>query len=164
MSRPALCCYWVRPGRLLAGEHPGASGSGVAAANIDSLIDQGITFVLDLTEEGELQPYGDHLAERAQWVRMAVRDFSVPTEQELVAILDAIDEALEAGHVVYLHCLGGTGRTGTVVGCHLIRHGTPPHDALQQIREWLGDAGRPDRESPETPEQRERVLGWREGA
>lgn len=31
--------------------------------------------------------------------------------------------ALAAGQTVYVHCYGGIGRTGTVVGCWLVRHG-----------------------------------------
>ena len=40
----------------------------------------------------------------------------------MLAVLDAIDIALCEGHGVYIHCWGGVGRTGTVVGCWLKRH------------------------------------------
>jgi len=33
-------------------------------------------------------------------------------------ILDTIDAALSAKRIVYVHCWGGVGRTGTVIGCH----------------------------------------------
>ena len=44
-------------------------------------------------------------------------------EPFLKHILDEIDGAILNGKTVYVHCLGGIGRTGTVVGCYLVRHG-----------------------------------------
>jgi protein tyrosine phosphatase len=38
-------------------------------------------------------------------------------------VLDFIDAELAAERPVYVHCFGGIGRTGTVVGCWMIRHG-----------------------------------------
>jgi protein-tyrosine phosphatase len=144
--------YWVEPGRLLAGAYP----------DPEAALDGVITFVVDLTEEGELAPYSARL-ERAEWVRMPIRDFSVPSDAELRRILDTIDVALDRGEVVYVHCFGGRGRTGTVVACHLVRHGLAPDDALARVgelRAQVPDAGSP---SPETADQIELVRRWQAG-
>jgi hypothetical protein len=74
-----------------------------------------------------------------------------------------LDAALAAGETVYLHCWGGTGRTGTAVGCHLVRHGMSGDQALQQIKDWLYDTPKRGRSSPETTEQRRLVLNWKKG-
>ena len=50
----------------------------------------------------------------------------------MASILDAIDAALDGGKTVYVHCWGGVGRTGTVVGCWLVRHGKTGDEALRQ--------------------------------
>ena len=76
--------------------------------------------------------------------------------------LDALDAALADGHTVYLHCWGGKGRTGTVVGCWLARHslasGQAAVEGVWKLREGLqGD-------SPESEEQRAMVRGWQAGA
>jgi protein-tyrosine phosphatase len=86
-----------------------------------------------------------------------VRDFSVPTRESLVQTLDAIDEELAAGGVVYLHCWAGCGRTGVVAGCWLVRHGTDPREALAVIAEKRGLG------CPQTLEQRLTVLAWQTG-
>jgi protein-tyrosine phosphatase len=65
---------------------------------------------------------------------------------------------------VYVHCFGGIGRTGTVVGCYLVRHGADAETALAEIARRR--QGTPDgyRRSPETNEQRQFVLTWRDTA
>ena len=86
------------------------------------------------------------------------------TPADMTAILDAIDAALDGGKAVYVHCWGGVGRTGTVVGCWLVRHGSTASDALVQVAEgWQGmEKFTPERESPETSGQREYVRNWPE--
>ena len=64
---------------------------------------------------------------------MPIHDVSTPTQAQMARILDAIDAALAVGHAVYLHCYGGIGRTGTVVGCYLVRHGMDGEEALAEI-------------------------------
>jgi protein-tyrosine phosphatase len=80
------------------------------------------------------------------------------------AILDTVDQAVAAGHLVYVHCWGGTGRTGTVVGCYLARHGLSGDAALVEVeRLWrvMAKAKWKPR-SPETDEQADWVRHWRE--
>ena len=74
--------------------------------------------------------------------------------------------ALDDGRTVYLHCWGGVGRTGTVVGCWLVRHGRTGDEALQQLEEWWQGVAKVRRkpQSPETPEQFRYVREWAEPA
>ena len=83
-----------------------------------------------------------------------------PTLGEMVGILDTIDAALNAGHTIYVHCYGGIGWTGTVVGCFMVRHGISGAEALNEIAHLR--QGTPDgwKSSPETKAQREMVLNW----
>ena len=114
----------------------------------------GVDTFFDLTEDGELDRYDlDGLEHR----RFPIRDMSTPSPELMGEILDALDEALDDGRIVYLHCLGGIGRTGTVVGCHLVRTGRSGEDALADIVAWRGD-----RWSPQTEAQKDFVRAWRE--
>ena len=56
-------------------------------------------------------------------VRRDIADNGVTSRDEMIATLDVIDHHLRDGCNVYVHCWGGSGRTGTVVGCWLRRHG-----------------------------------------
>lgn len=171
-SRPIPNSYWVIPGRFVAGEYPGAVDSGAAADKVRAVLAAGIDYFLDLTEQGELLPYrfiaeeeARRLGRNVEWVRHPIADVSVPRSPgEMAGILDVIDSALAQGRNVYLHCWGGVGRTGTVVGCWLVRHGRTGDEALAELRELWRDVEkiryRPV--SPETRKQREYVRQWAE--
>lgn len=170
--RPHPNTYWVIPGRFLAGEYPGAYRPAVASQRLSDYLTAGITFFLDLTQPHDgLEPYaqllaaeGAQLGRQTHYVRMPIYDMSVPTPAQMVAILDAIDNALNAGQNVYVHCWGGIGRTGTVVGCHLVRHGFTGDAALDRIAFWWQSVEKANRcpRSPETNEQVNFVRDWRE--
>ena len=145
---------WIERDRLIAGRHPCAWGPEDAPAEVRDLLAEGVTLFLDLTQEGELEPYAELVPPSARHIRMPIRDFSVPTPERLVATLDTIDAELAGGGVVYVHCWAGCGRTGVVVGCWLVRHGTPPGVALDRIAETRGLG------CPQTLEQRLLILGW----
>jgi hypothetical protein len=156
--------YWVVPGRLLAGEYPSAPDEAGAREKIALLTDAGVTVFLDLTEpdEGGLVSYRPLLEEGIRPERHAVADLDRPPPEQMREILDAIDAALEGDEVVYLHCYGGLGRTGTVVGCYLVRHGRTGEEALAEISSLRSGVADPAWPSPETDAQREMVLGWRD--
>ncbi len=157
--------YWVVPERLLAGEYPGAASNDAAEAKLALFHEAGVDGFVDLTEAGEygLSPYAALAAELGMThTRLPIRDVSCPTVGEMREILDTIDSEVALGKTLYVHCYGGIGRTGTVVGCHLVRHGQAPEEALESIAAWR--KGTPDghRPSPETPAQRAFILGWTE--
>lgn len=155
---------WVRPGALLAGPYPAPHDDASGRARLRALLDAGVTIFVDLTETGECEPYEAALqaeaTRRGRLIvhhRLPIPDFGVPDDQRMAAILDALDAALMAGRVVYVHCRGGVGRTGTVVGCFLVRHGHRGEEALRLVDALLGPG------SPETDEQRRLVQRWTRG-
>ena len=148
LPAPLPSSYWVVPGRLAAGAYPGAA---VGDGSVDVVVD------LTSPEEG-LPRYEEQLGDGVRRLSFPVPDFSVPGDDALRATLDAIDAELAAGRTVYLHCRGGLGRTGTVVGCWLARHGTTGEAALQSVAELSGSDS-----SPETDEQRALVRRWPAG-
>ena len=81
-------------------------------------------------------------------------DFGLPEEPEVAArqIVDAFGRA-QRGELVEVGCLGGSGRTGTVLACMAILAGVAPGEAV----EWVREAYRP--EAVETAEQ-EAWVEW----
>ncbi len=169
LARPIRASYWVEPDHFVAGEYPGAKDEAVARKELRSLLDFGVTFFLDVTEEGEggLLPYVGLLQQEAIAIgrggehrRTSIQDLSTPTVTRMRRILGTMDGALRRGHTVYVHCWGGIGRTGTVVGCYLVRQGLSSDASLKQMQELLQDTPKRGRASPETPEQRRMILDW----
>ena len=170
LRHPIEDSYWVQPGRLLAGEYPGHLDEARARDKVRRLIAAGVTSFLDLTEEGELNPYDElaraeaaRLGRSVKHRRMPIPDVCVTDDNGMTAILDVLDAALASGEVVYVHCYGGIGRTGLVIGCHLARHGTPGPAAIAQIAEWRRTTPDGHRESPQTPDQGAMVRRWPAG-
>jgi ADP-ribosylglycohydrolase/protein-tyrosine phosphatase len=170
LSPPIPNSYWVQPGRLLAGEYPGSMSRAEAMERLQRLLAAGITSFIDLTEEGELPEYQSLLPEaterRMRHRRLSILDHSVPASAHMARVLDLIDSELSAGHCVYLHCRAGIGRTGTAVGCHLIRGGLTNDQAYERLQVLWRQCARSRRwpSIPETSEQVDFVLRWREPA
>ena len=79
-------------------------------------------------------------------------------------ILDVIDTALGRGQPTYVHCWGGKGRTGTVIGCYIARHGLAVGGgALKRIVFLRRSEETKEIDSPETEPQRVMVRQWTQG-
>jgi hypothetical protein len=161
-AAPIEGSYWVAPGSLLAGPYPGDADDRVARHTIARFEAVEIGLYLDLTEEDELPPYA-HLLAGARHARMPIRDMGTTTTARYRATLNLVDDALSADERVYVHCYGGVGRTGTVVGCWLVRHaldGGDPLGRLAELRRGTAGAWMP---SPQTAAQCRVVLDWDRG-
>jgi len=168
-SVPIPNSYWVRPGQLLAGEYPGSMSRAEATERVQKLLLAGINSFVDLTEEGEMPAYDPLLAELSEqhirYRRLPVLDHGLPeSPAHMVRILDFIDSELAAGRCIYVHCRAGIGRTGTTIGCHLVRSGLGNDEALDRLQDLWQQCGRSRRwpTIPETDEQIEFVRQWRE--
>ena len=167
-ERPTDSCYWVVPG-FLAGNYPRTGFEDSSRDKMRRILDAGVTCFLDLTTRHDpLLPY-ESLVEQlagagAMRIHYPVTDMGIPVSTAQTSeILDTIDRVRAGGGTVYLHCWGGVGRTGTMVGCWLVRHGMTGDEALARVAElW---ETRPDSAwspSPQTDEQCEYVRGWSE--
>ena len=178
LEAPLIRSYWVDPGKLLAGGYPGSKDPMEEERNLKGLIQAGIRHVISLLEPQEYNipnnpfpPYVDHMESIAQNLKISVtfdqisiKDFSVPTDRQMVRILNQIDMCIKYDKPVYVHCWGGKGRTGTVVGCYLARHGfAVGNDVINKIKELRKNTEDFSDPSPKTKEQINMVFNWKKG-
>ncbi len=170
--------YWVKEGVLLAGYYPGDSKPEEARRKLQALLDAGIRTTLNLMLEDERgygqKPFvhydedfrrlGCDMGLRARCLHHPIPDLHAPSRDQMRIILDHIDLSIQDMSPVYVHCRGGLGRTGAVVGCWLVRHGIATGDtAIEHIKHLRQNEALADEPSPQTPEQYDLIRSWREG-
>lgn len=158
--------WWVAPGDLLAGEYPiDRAGS---PTKLRILVDAGIRTFVDLTTPADrLLPYEATMEELASERSLALRrasfpipDVSVIAVEGYTPIVDLIDAEIAEGRPVFVHCWGGVGRTGTVIGCWLVRHGRTPDEALAEIEARRAGTRKAHRRAPEAKHQIQMISTW----
>ena len=174
IAKPFPDSYWVMADRFLAGSYPIASRDETSTSRrLTALLDAGVDAIFDLTWPGETAPYMPLLEEHALRYnrrvvhhRHPIQDWGLPTPAEMAKLLDTIDEVLAAGGNIYLHCLGGIGRTGTAVGCWLVRHSMSGEEALAHLNSLYQTAEQSKiySHSPEVDAQVGFILDWKEPA
>ncbi len=130
--------YWVIPRLFLAGEFPGAKSQVEAQEKLLRLVDSGIRQIINLMQPHETDHSGNPFNEYEQNVlriaeekkvsvsclRFPIADLNVPRVTDMMEILNTIMAGIESRKPVYVHCWGGIGRTGTVMGS-VHRNGLP---------------------------------------
>lgn len=86
------------------------------------LLDNDITAVLDMRaeREGDRAFYDRH---GINYLRLKVLDALVPPDEYLSEGADWINEQIEDGRQVLVHCAKGRGRSATLAAAYMMRHG-----------------------------------------
>jgi ADP-ribosylglycohydrolase len=168
--RPLPRSYWVLPGKLLAGGYPGRKagedGASAPETAVRALRTAGVDAFVDLSGEGEdiaAAPYASFIGADADRRSAPLEDMAADRGSAERA-LGEIDDFLAAGKTVYVHCVGGFGRTGTVVGAYLVDKGlASPSEALGLLSRLREGSDKAAAQSPQTDEQRKLVAATRPG-
>jgi hypothetical protein len=89
-----------------------------------------------------------------QFLHSPIVDLGLPSEQQLIDLLNELTERLEKGEKMYIHCWGGRGRAGTVGSALLAKlYGMDADEALERVQRSFDTRKDEQRKSPETPEQ-----------
>ena len=162
-NKPIINSYCAAE-RLYAGEYPGDKSADKAKEKLAVFCSFGITHFIDLTEEGELEPYAHLLPEGVVHRRFQIVDVSVPeNHDDVAALLVYIDKVLSSSEAskVYVHCWGGVGRTGTIIGCYYVYKGFDFVSALVRLRESFKQCPKSERrKTPETLEQEKFIADY----
>jgi hypothetical protein len=164
--------YPIEADKLYGGEYPGHRDPVVAMVRLRNLINLGIRTFVDLTAPADrMAPYQPLLAVLEEEAGAPLRRISLPivdmgipqSASTMQTILRHIRESCSETPAVYVHCWGGIGRTGTVVGCWLRECGHDPESALARVQQLYAShmpKVRIHPESPQTPAQKDYIRNW----
>ena len=112
-------------------------------ADLDAIAAWGAAVVITLVEPHELDERGlpqlgaGVRRRHMQWLHLPTADYSVPGDDFERAWASAgprLQEILDAGFSVLVHCKGGLGRAGTIAARVLVEGGSSPADAIGLVR------------------------------
>ena len=134
MSYPA-CEVKVGPGVL--GLAPMRGRGGDLLSDLRQLLSWRPALVVSLTEPHEMPEARQALGELCEgagvpWVALPIEDYGLPKGEG--AILAEVDRHLRRGARVFVHCMGGCGRSGTVALRLMVMAGQGPEQAFADLR------------------------------
>jgi hypothetical protein len=142
---------WVDQGRVARGEQPREDWGGYG-----ELREAGVTCLLCLREATEREnlvagrPFPTYRVEeeeeqcRALGMRLRhvpFQDRAIPPVAGLVAALEAIEQEVAAGQVVYIHCMAGIGRTGLVAAFWRLAQGASGNEVADEFIAYWREFG-----------------------
>jgi protein-tyrosine phosphatase len=150
---------WV--GRLAIVGRP--RGGDWLSDEVEAWRDAGVQVIVSLLSDEEVAELGLTDEERLvntnglRFIGFPIDDYDVPASaNELRKLLKQLEELLNQGQNVAIHCRAGIGRSSLVAACLLVNQGKDTRDSFQQIssargvavpdtvaqREWVGEFAR----------------------
>ncbi len=126
-----------RPGNFsFVDERVAGSALLYSPEEVDWLANKGIKVVISLVRP---EDYDERVIDRVRELEMEhyffpVENFSAPPIELLAQIVDLINQKVEEGKKVLVHCLAGCGRTGTVLAAYFVSRGMHPDEAVEHLR------------------------------
>lgn len=133
-------CVW-------AGEYPVWDwGQGAGKQQLRLFTDFGINYFVDLTENGEMPPYAMLLPAGVGRYSFPIGNGRAPASVEsVVEMFRKLEGCIREGLInrLYIHCVGGVGRSGTIVACYYIYFkGMGADEAIKEMQRRYMDHGR----------------------
>lgn len=97
-----------------------------------------VTVLVNLTsqrETEELDPY-ELPSEDMQVIQFPIPDRRIVKDQEALGLVKRLNKLMDKGKVIYIHCLGGHGRSAVIAGLlYGYRYGKSPEKVLDRVWE-----------------------------
>lgn len=165
MFRPLNQSFYTGIEHVYAGEYPGDKDEEKARAKIQQMILFGVRHFVDLTGFWELRPYVHLLPTGTTHTRFPIQDCGVPNSvDDVYRLLNKIKDLLKQDDgIVFIHCWGGVGRTGTIVACYIAEEMENPtfETVMKRLRDsFLEMPKAAHRVTPDTKEQEEFIRKY----
>lgn len=120
-------CDWVIDGRLCAMSWP-------TEWRLRALRNIGFTTVVSVASEDTSAIREACQLLGLKWLRYPVPDMTPPRLDQVRDFVAEMEAELARGGRAAVHCLGGVGRTGTMIACYLVSRGRRPTEAIAEVR------------------------------
>jgi atypical dual specificity phosphatase len=122
--------HWVLPDQLAGMGRPGLSST--ADDDLAAIAAAGIRVLVSLTEE----PVPNELLVAAgiEGRHFPIKDMGVPAAGPTARLCKFIENHINAGEAVAVHCHAGLGRTGTILAAFLVWQRVAPDEAIARVR------------------------------
>lgn len=120
--------YWIEEGRLAGGSCPNAEDLPGLEEEFDA--------VISLVEDDRQYMYSpEDVRDGVRWINVPMTDHTTPSLGQLAEFYETF-WGLPGTAKVFVHCLGGIGRTGTVAASYLMWRGRSLEAAFEQVDKW----------------------------
>ncbi len=116
------------------------------AQDLDVIQAQGIAGVMTLVTPDELIDFGvpdlleQYRGRGLDVLHLPILDQRVPNREQLDQAMAWMDAHIQRGEKVLVHCVGGIGRSGTIVASYLkLKEGLPADQAIATVRQYRSE-------------------------
>lgn len=103
------------------------------STTIKGLSKKGITAIVDLRNEDMDDPI--HIQKYSMdYLRVGLIDRGIPTDIQAKEIIDWINEKIDRGNKIFVHCNLGRGRAAVIACIYLISKGMTYHDSIYFVK------------------------------
>ena len=105
-----------------------------SAAHLQALHDEGVRAVVTLNQAWEPQaPSATFREAGLEQLRVPTPDYAAPSQRDIRRAVAFIDQHVQAGDRVYVHCNGGKGRSAVCTLAYLVSQGMSAADAYALV-------------------------------
>uniref|UniRef100_UPI0040494C58 protein-tyrosine phosphatase family protein n=1 Tax=Fulvivirga sp. TaxID=1931237 RepID=UPI0040494C58 len=119
---------WVLEKKLAGAGKPGLYDD--IDKDLDFLIDRKFDVIVTLTEDPLMIPHEHSF----KLIHFSIPDMGIPQPRPAYDLCLQIQELINEGHRVLVHCKAGLGRTGTILACMLVIQGMSSSEAIKKVR------------------------------